>query len=244
MRIAFPLTTLAIALAVVTSAIAAEPPTISPPKNPHVNKLTPEEEQAGWKLLFDGKSTEGWRVYNKKDAGSWTVKDGALYLEKPGSGDLMTADKYADFELSLDWKFETGNNSGVIYRVVETKGPSYITGPELQVMPQKSTDKLGKNSGGSLYDLYAPTVNSFPQITDPDYWINYKVVAKGKHLEHWVQGQKVVECDIGSDDWNSRYAGSKWAKQKEFAAAAEGHIALQDHGAKIMFRSVKLRVLK
>ena len=205
------------------------------------NQLTAAEQTAGWKLLFDGKTTEGWRGYNKKDASGWVVKEGALYLEKPCSGDLITAEKFGDFELSLDWKFETGNNSGVIYRALETKGPSYITGPELQVTPQKASDKLGKNAGGSLYDLYAPTENAFQ---DGQEWVTYKVVAKGKHIEHWVNGKKVVDCDIGSDDWNTRYNGSKWAKAKEFAAAAEGHLCLQDHGAKILFRNVKIRVLK
>lgn len=211
------------------------------PAAPPANTLTAEEQSAGWKLLFDGKSTAGWRVYKKQDAGNWIAKDGALYLEKPGSGDLITAEKYGDFELTLDWKFETGNNSGVIYRALETNGPSYMTGPELQVMPQKASDKLGKNSGGSLYDMYAPSENAFQ---DGQEWVTYKVVAKGKHIEHWVNGKQVVSVDIGSDDWNSRYNGSKWAKAKDFAAASEGHICLQDHGAKIMFRNVKIRALK
>lgn len=199
------------------------------------------DKEAEWQPLFDGKSLEGWRVYNKQGTGNWTVKDGAIFLEKSGGGDLMTEKKYGDFELSLEWKFEKGNNSGVIYRVQETKGPSYITGIEMQVMPQKPTDKLGKNSGGSLYDMYAPTGNPFAKEQE---WVEYRIVCKGKHVEQWVNGQKVVDCDIGSDDWNSRYAASKWKDKSEFASFPEGHIALQDHGANILFRNVKIRELK
>src|SRR5262245_1018599 len=143
------------------------------------NTLTPQEEKDGWKLLFDGKTLTGWRRYKNKDAGAWAVKDGAIYLEK-GSGDLMTAEKYGDFELSIDWKFEKGNNSGIIYRVVEGAGPSHNSGPEMQVMTHKPKDKMGKNSGGSLYDMYAPTSNPFKPA---DEWNTFKVVAKGKHIE-------------------------------------------------------------
>jgi hypothetical protein len=205
-----------------------------------VNTLTAKEKEEGWKLLFDGKTLTGWRRYNKKDDAGWTVKDGAIYLEKSGTGDLMTAEKYGDFELSVDWKFEKGNNSGVLYRVIEEKGPPYNTGPEMQVMTHKPKAKLGKNDAGSLYDMYAPTSNS---LKPAEEWNTFKVVARGKHLEHWVNGVKVVECDIGSEDWNKRYAASKWKTLKQYAAADRGHISLQDHGAKILFRNIKIHVL-
>jgi hypothetical protein len=152
----------------------------------------------------------------------------------------MTEQQYGDFEFSIDWKFEKGNNSGIIYRVVEAKGPSHNSGPEMQVMTHRPKDKLGKNSGGSLYDMYAPTSNPFKPAGE---WNTFKIVARGKHIEHWVNGVKVVECDIGSDDWNKRYAVSKWKKLKQFAAAEKGHIALQDHGGRLYFRNIKIRVL-
>ncbi len=212
------------------STFAAEP-----------NTATDEDAKTGWKSLFDGKALTGWRIYNGKGTGSWIAKDGTIYLEKPGSGDLMTEAKYGDFELSLEWKFEEGNNSGIVYRVQETKGPSYETGPEMQVTPQKPADKLGKNAGGSLYDMYAPTANAFEAGRE---WTEYRIVCKGNHIEHYVNGKKVVDCDIGSDDWNSRYAASKWKDKKEFAAAKTGHIALQDHGGKVLYRNVKIRELK
>lgn len=129
------------------------------------NTLTEAEKKAGWKLLFDGKSLDGWRIYKKKDAAGWVVKDGAMYLEKPGAGDLMTGEKYGDFEFSIDWKFEAGNNSGIIYRVTEdSKGPTYTSGPEMQVTTQKPAEKIGKNGGGSLYDMYPPSANGFKNL--------------------------------------------------------------------------------
>lgn len=205
------------------------------------NTLSRREVGEGWKLLFDGKSLDNWRVYRKPDAKGWTVKDGAIYLEKSGSGDLMTREKYGNFEFVIDWKIETGNNSGIIYRVTEEGGgPSYNSGPEMQVMNHKAGEKLGKNAGGSLYDMFAPTTSNQKPA---DQWNTYKVVCNGKHIEHWVNGTKVVDCEIGSDDWNQRLAASKWKTTKLFASQASGHIALQDHGSKIYFRNVKIKVL-
>ncbi len=203
------------------------------------NTLTEDEKKAGFKLLFDGKSLDGWRVYNKKDATGWEVKDGAIYIGK-GAGDLMTSEKYANFELLIDFKFEAGNNSGLIYRALETKEPSYMSGPEMQVMHHKSGEKLGKNSGGSLYDLYAPTKNPFKGA---DVWTTYKLVCNGNKIQHFVNGVKVVDVEIGSADWNERMAKSKWSKAKNFATQSTGHIALQDHGSKVSFRNVKIKLL-
>lgn len=204
------------------------------------NTLSSQEKNDGWKLLFDGKTLDGWRVFKKKDTAGWTVKDGTIYLEKQGSGDLMTVEKYGNFELVVDWKFESGNNSGIIYRVSEDGGQTYSSGPEMQVMTHKPTDKLGKNSAGSLYDVYAPTSNP---LKPAEEWNTFKIVANGKHIEHWVNGVKVVDCEMGSDDWNQRVAASKWKAEKLFASQPSGHIALQDHGAKLAFRNIKIRVL-
>jgi len=206
-----------------------------------LNTLTAAEKKAGWKLLFDGKTLNGWRRYNNKDTTGWAVKNGGITLLKPGSGDLITKKKYGNFEFSVDWKFETGNNSGIIYRLAETKGAPWTTGPEMQVMSHNPDQKnLGKNSGGSLYDMYAPTSNPFK---GKDVWTRYKIVARGKHIEHWVNGVKVVDCEIGSDDWKKRLANSKWKKYKDFASQSSGYISLQDHGGVIYYRSIKIRTL-
>ena len=204
------------------------------------NTLTAQETKDGWKLLFDGKSLDGWRVFKKQDAKGWTIKDGLLYLEKPGSGDLITKDKFGNFELSVDWKVESGNNSGILYRVSEEGSTTYISGPEMQVMNHKEGAKLGKNDAGSLYDMYAPSANA---MKPADQWNSFKIVTNGKHIEHWMNGVKVVDCDIGSDDWNKRIASSKWKNEKLFASQPTGHIALQDHGGKMLFRNIKIKVL-
>jgi hypothetical protein len=151
----------------------------------------------------------------------------------------MTEAKYGDFEFAIDWKFETGNNSGIVYHLGETDGPPWRTGPEMQVMFHNPTDKLGKTSGGSLYDMYAPTSNTFK---GKDEWTTYKIVCKGKHIEHWVNGVKVVDADMGSKEWEERLAASKWKSIKEFASLPVGHISLQDHGGKIFYRNIKIRV--
>jgi hypothetical protein len=201
------------------------------------NTLTAQEQKQGWKLLFDGKSLDGWRLFKKTDTGKWAVKDGALHS---GGGDLMTRDEFANFEFQVDWKFEKGNNSGIIYRVGEEGNTTWATGPEMQVMPHDSKDKLGKNSGGALYDVFAPGKNASKPATD---WNRFKVVANGKHLEHWVNGVKVVDCDIGSEEWNKAIALSKFKTSKIFASRPSGHIALQDHGGIVTFRNIKIRVL-
>src|SRR5262249_19602297 len=132
------------------------------------------------------------------------------------------------------------NNSGIIYRVGEQGGQSWETGPEMQVMTEDPKARLDKSSGGSLYDLYAPSANA---LKPAGQWNTFKVVANGKHLGQWVNGVKVVDCEVGSEDWNGRIARSKWKDYKLFASLPAGHIALQDHGARISFRNIKIRVL-
>jgi 3-keto-disaccharide hydrolase len=209
-------------------------------KDATINTLTAQETKDGWKLLFDGKTVDGWRAFKKQDAKGWTVKEGLLYLEKPGSGDLITKDKFGNFELTVDWKIESGNNSGILYRVSEEGGTTYVSGPEMQVMNHKEGAKLGKNDAGALYDMYAPTANA---MKPADQWNTFKIIANGKHIEQWMNGVKVVDCEIGSEDWNKRIAMSKWKNEKLFASQASGHIALQDHGGKMLFRNIKIKVL-
>jgi 3-keto-disaccharide hydrolase len=205
------------------------------------NTLTEQEKKDGWKLLFDGKTLHGWRVYKKKDTNGWTVKEGAICLEKPGSHDLMTEAKYGNFIFSVDWKFEKGDNSGIIYRLSEQEAEPWMTGPEMQVLNEGPKSKLTKNSSGALYDVYAPKKNA---LKPRGKWNTFKIVANGKHIEQWVNGEKVVDTDIDSEDWNQRIAKSKWKNNKHFASLPSGHISLQDHGANICFRNIKIKVLR
>lgn len=226
------LPTLAAALAILCCPLALQAEEAAP------NTLTEAEKTAGWKLLFDGKSLDNWRRYNRQDTDGWAASDGALVLQKKGAGDLITREMFGDFEFAVDWKFNTGDNSGIIYRVKETKQPTYMTGPEMQVMPEGPDAKLGKNSGGSLYDMFTPSTNALRPRTE---WNTYHILCQGNKIEHWVNGKKVVDCEIGNDEWNKAYASSKWKKVAEFASQKSGHIALQDHGASIAFRNLKIR---
>lgn len=209
-----------------------------PPETPPINTLTEQDKKDGWKLLFDGKSFDNWRVFRKQDSGKWIIKEGLLISN--GGIDIITKDQYANFEFQADWKVERGNNSGIIYRVSEEFGQTWLTGMEMQVEAHGPKDKVGKTGGGALYDVFAPKENHLKPITE---WNTFKVVANGKHLEHWVNGFKVVECDIGSDEWNQAIANSKWKDVKSYASKARGHIALQDHGNRTAFRNIKIRVL-
>jgi len=207
------------------------------------NTLTEDEKKAGWKLLFDGKTTEGWKGYKKDKPGAgWEILDGVLTLNK-GGGDLCTVEEFADFEFVIDWKISPGGNSGIMYRVAETKGAPYETGPEYQVLDDEKHGD-GKNpltSAGSIYAVVPPAKKMAKPVGE---WNHTKIVAKGKKIEHWLNGEKVAEAEIGSEDWAARVAKSKWAKVPSYAQEAKGKIDLQDHGNKVEFKNIKILVLK
>ena len=207
------------------------------------NTLTEEEKKAGWKLLFDGKTTEGWKGYKKdKVSDGWKVVDGAL-VTKGKSGDICTVEEFQDFELQIDWKISPGGNSGIMYRVAETRGAPYETGPEYQVLDDDKHGD-GKNpltSAGSIYAVYPPAKKVVKPVGE---WNHTKIVLKGNHVEHWLNGEKVCEAEIASEDWNARVAKSKWAKVSSYAKETKGKIDLQDHGDAVEFKNIKILVLK
>ncbi len=213
-----------------------------PPAEPAVNTLTKQEKKDGWKLLFDGKTLNGWRIFKQKDTGKWSVRAGGIMVSGSEGRDLMTNDQYANFEFQCDWKNELGNNSGIIYRVGEEGTQTWQTGMEMQIENHAPKAKIGKTGGGSLYGMFAPIENLQKPAAE---WNTYKVVADGKHLEHWVNDSRVMECDIGSDAWKQAQASSKWKNEKLYATKASGHIALQDHGKtyRVIFRNIKIHVL-
>jgi Domain of Unknown Function (DUF1080) len=210
------------------------------------NTLTKAEKKAGWKLLFDGKTTKGWVGYKSPAIpDSWKVIKGVLTLDGKG-GDIMTEAEYQDFELVLDWKIASGGNSGLIYRVAHTDEAPYMSGPEYQLLddakhPDATAGKDGNHRAGSLYDVYAPAKSV---VKPADEWNRTRLVVNGNHVEHWLNGEKVVEAELGSADWNTRVAASKWKKAEKYGKMAKGHIDLQDHGDKIELRSIKILELK
>jgi hypothetical protein len=207
-----------------------------------VAALTPEEQAAGWRSLFDGKTTAGWRGYRQREAPrGWQVVDGALTRVGEG-GDIVTDDQFANFELSLEWKVAPGGNSGIFYRVTEDNDRSYYSGPEMQVLDDaKHQDgKSRLTSAGSLYGIYAAPAGI---VKPAGEWNAVRIVANGSHVEHWLNGVKVVDYELGSPDWEKRVRESKFNDWPAYGRAKRGHIALQDHGDWVAYRNMKIKVL-
>lgn len=223
----------AVLLAAVAHALAAQE---------SVNTLTPEERAAGWQLLFDGRTTEGWRGYLREDMpDGWQVVDGAL-TRVSRAGDIITKQKYRNFDLVFEFKVREGGNSGVFYRAIE--GPRYIyhAAPEYQVLDD-AVHRDGRSeltSTGANYAIHpAPRGVARPA----GEWNTGRIVVNGNHVEHWLNGQKIIEYELGSDDWKRRVAASKFNEFPEYGQAAEGYIGIQDHGSWVAFRNIKIRVL-
>jgi len=201
------------------------------------------EKSAGWRALFDGFSLDGWRSLKSEKPGTgWHVEGGAL-VTVGKAGDLVTNEEFGDFELALEWNIIAGGNSGVIYRVGLGENATFRTGPEYQVLDnQKAEDnKLPSHLAGSLYDLAAPPKD----VTKPvGEWNAARIVVRGWHVEHWLNGEKVVDVDLGTPDGRALIAASKFKAMPKFATLARGHIALQDHGDVVSYRAIRIRELK
>lgn len=212
------------------------------------NTLSDEEKKAGWRLLFDGKTTVGWRGYRSKTMPpSWKVENGSL-LSRPkegeARGDIVTVNQYADFELVLEWKMTRGNNSGVIYRATEEHNNVWESGPEFQILDNKGhLDGLNRlASAGACYAVFAPAKD----VTRPiGQWNRTRIVARGKHVEHWLNGEKMLEYEIDSKRWQAHVKTSKFFQtaygRGNWGRALKGYIALQDYGGAIEFRNIKIR---
>ena len=217
----------------------APPPTST---NAGQNTLTDAEKTAGWRLLFDGKTTAGWRNYGKPTiSDGWTVQDGALTRTGAG-GDIITTDQFKNFELSIDWKIEIGGNSGIFYRAVEDSDEIYWNAVEMQVLDDaKHPDGAhAEELAGAPYDLY-PVARG--HVHPGGEWNTARLVVNGNHVEHWLNGFKLAEYELGSPDWNSKVAASKFKPHLKFGKNPQGHIGLQDHGNVVAFRNIKIRVL-
>lgn len=201
------------------------------------------DEAAGWVTLFDGVSTDAWRGYGSADfpAVGWVVRDGALLHEsKGGGGDLISKRQFANFDLELQWRVGAKANSGILYRVAETNEPPYVTGPEYQLLDDEGHGASPDTSAAALYALAAPQGKSLKPAGE---WNDARIVLVGDHLEHWLNGKKVVEVDFASDTYKASLAKSKFAKWKGFNAHRRGHISLQDHGDEVAFRKIRIREL-
>jgi len=209
------------------------------------NQLTPEERAAGWRLLFDGRSTTGWRGFKKPafPEKGWVVEDGCLkHLRRGGGGDIITDASFDDFEVSFEWRLAPKANSGLKYFITEAR--SAAIGHEYQLIDDVGLGyaKPGsKHQTASFYDVLAPTAWKEPH--PPGQFNHSRIVVQGGHVEHWLNGLKTLEYELGSNHVRDAVAASKFKEVAGFGAKLKGHLLLQDHGGEIWFRNLKLREL-
>jgi hypothetical protein len=218
-----------------------------PPGQPQ-NFLTDAEKAAGWKLLFDGKSTAGWRGFRQEEMPvgkdgkpGWAAVDGCLVRVGPG-GDIITDEEFDDFELSIEWRICPAGNSGIFFRVSEDEDWVWRTGPEFQVL-DNAEHVDGRNaltSAASCYALIAPPRDATVPI---GLFNKARIIARGPHAEYWLNGEKTAEFNIDSADFRKLIAESKFKDMPRFAQVRKGHIALQDHGDKVWYRNIRIRLL-
>lgn len=233
-----------------------------PERNNIPNTLTEVEKAAGWKMIWDGKTTNGWTSAKGEAFPSqgWEIKDGTLsVLPSDGSegghgGDIITAEEYSDFELSVDFKVTEGANSGIKYFVDPTllKGKGSAIGLEFQVLDAAHPDALlgvaGNRTMGSLYDLITAKSYSEPdravRVNKLGLWNNARIVVRGSHVQHWLNHVKVVEYNRHSQIFKALVAYSKYKDWNNFGGWDKGPILLQDHGDRVSYRSIKIRTLE
>ena len=205
------------------------------------NTLTSKEAKAGWKLLFDGKTTKGWHNFKERGVGAgWVVKDGILKSEDPShAGDIVTDEKFDSFELVVDFNFEKEQNSGILFHVADEGGATWHSGPEIQIYDHKQ--EPGVQITGYLYELYDSKVDASKPAGE---WNNMHILVTPKKAVTYINNVKYYEFDMTSADFWARVKKSKFSAFPEFAKLAKGSIAIQgDHGV-VSFKNIKLRPLK
>jgi tetratricopeptide (TPR) repeat protein len=224
------------------------------------NALTPDEQAGGWELLFDGRSFAGWKNYGASTDDAiegWRIHEGALELTRDVSFagliwnhinpfgtaalDLMTEARFSDFELSIDWKISSGGNSGIFYLVADESAPlAWTKALEMQVLDDAAhrDGEHEKRRAGDLYDLVASATRAARPVGQ---WNRARIRVEGDRVEHWLNGEKLLEIVRGSAEWDRVVADSKHAHVLGYGLAREGHILLQDHGDPVGYRNIKLR---
>jgi hypothetical protein len=196
-------------------------------------------------MLFDGSGLSHWRGFQRSDVPSaWSVKDGAITLDptKADATDLVTREEYGDFDLELEWKIAPGGNSGIIYRSTEDEQYPWLTGPEMQVLDNEKAEdnKLPSHLAGALYDLVPVSAS----VAHPaGQWNRARIRVQGDHIQQWLNGMKTADVVIGSPEWKQLLAKSKFIEMPAFATRPRGHIVLQNHGAVVSFRNVRVKRL-
>ncbi|MBC7888447.1 MAG: DUF1080 domain-containing protein [Ferruginibacter sp.] len=208
------------------------------------NQLTPKEKKQGWVLLFDGTTSNGWMKTNGQPfpEKGWQISNGCLtVLENQKGGDIVTAEEYSDFELSVDFLIDTTANSGIKYFFTNyTKGGKL--GMEYQVMDDigASDNKLANHLCGSLYDIFPPDATK-KKMNALGKWNTAGIVCRGRHVEHWLNGKKILEYERGSAQYLAAVEKSKYKTEPVFGMVEKGRILLQEHGHQVSFRNIKIR---
>lgn len=218
--------------------VAQTPASDTPPPN----TLSAAERAAGWRLLFDGRTTAGWRGYKKATLPSgWRVVGGTL-SRMSGGGDIVTTQQFRNFELALEWNIAPGGNSGIFYRASEDEDGIYWTAPEMQVLDdaRHPDGKSRLTAAGANYGLHPAPAGI---VKPAGQWNQVRLIVNGRRVEHWLNGVRMLQYELWSPDWEMRVHGSKFARHPRYGRNAQGFIGLQDHGDRVAYRSIKIRVL-
>ena len=219
------------------------------------NTLTAQQKEEGWQLLFDGRTLDGWKRFNRDTIGPlWSVRGGAILCDGEGLGEgsgamggsLVTTRQFSNFDLIADFKLSVGGNSGILYHVVEDPKYryDYETGPEYQVLDDGgwAGDELkDSQKAASSYDLYPASPSK--KLNPAGEWNTARIVYNNGHVEHWLNGEKVLEYDESSEDFANRKNNSKWVDYPDWHKSKSGAISLQDHGAPVYYRNIRIREL-
>ena len=211
---------------------------------PAPNTLTADEKAAGWKLLFDGKTTAGWQAIGKTEmpAAGWVAENG-IFRHTKGGGDIVTTESFENFELVWEWNISEAGNSGLKYNLPDPKkalGFEYQLIDDLKHPDGVKGGRLHQTAG--LYDLIEPSTDR--KVNPPGQWNTSRLIVSGNKVEQWLNGVKTVAFEMGSEDMKARIAKSKYKNIPKFGEKTGGPILLQDHGNPIDFRNIKIRVTK
>jgi hypothetical protein len=206
--------------------------------------LTAEQRAAGWRSLFDGTGTSAWRGYKSQTLpDGWRIVDGIL-TKSDSVGDIVTKDQFGNFELALDWNLSPGGNAGIFYRGTEDYDHIYWSAPEYQLLDDAGhpDGKSRLTSAGAAYGLYPSPAGV---VKPAGQWNSTLIVVNGSRVQHWLNGQKLLEYELGSPDWEAKVKASKFIEYPKYGRATRGYIGIQgDHAGTLSIRNVRIRELK
>ncbi|MEA2707236.1 MAG: hypothetical protein QOH22_2024 [Gemmatimonadaceae bacterium] len=206
--------------------------------------LTAEQRSAGWRSLFDGTNTDAWRGYKTQTLPTgWTIADGVL-TKSTSANDLVTKDQFGNFELAFDWKLAPGGNAGVFYRGTEEYDHIYWSAPEYQLLDDAghADGRSRLTSAGADYAVYPSPAGV---VKPAGEWNSTLIVANGNRVQHWLNGQKLLEYEVGSPDWEAKVKASKFVAYPHYGRAPTGYIGIQgDHDGQLWLRNIRIREIK